>query len=106
MNKIIVAGVAAAGIALAGCSPTAVGTGTGAAIGGILTAALSGNVQQIAIGTLIGGAGGFVVSSVTQAANQPRGVCQAVNQYGQPIYVLPNGQPTTTPTATPLLMQC
>ncbi len=39
-----------------------------------------------------------VPSSLTQAAGQPPGVCQAVNQYGQPIYVLPNGQPTTTPT--------
>lgn len=106
MNKIIIAGIAAAGIALAGCSPTAVGTGAGAAIGGVLVAALGGSPQAIALGTLVGGAGGFVVSSLTQAAGQPRGVCQAVNQFGQPIYLLPNGQPTSTPTANPLLVQC
>ncbi len=106
MNKLLIAGVAAAGIALAGCSPTAVGTGAGAAIGGIFTAALGGNAQQIAIGTLIGGAGGFVVSSLTQAANQPPGVCQAMNQFGQPIFVTQQGQYVTYNTGYPLLVNC
>jgi hypothetical protein len=106
MNRTLVAAVAAASLAAAGCSPIAVGTGVGAGLGAIVTAALGGNVQQIAIGTLIGGAGGFIVSSFVQAQNQPPGVCQAVNQAGQPIYVTQGGQYVTYPTPYPLLVQC
>lgn len=106
MNKLVIGCVTAAGLALAACSPTAVGTSAGAIGGGIVTAALGGNAQQIAIGTAIGGVGGFIVSSLTQAAGQPPGVCQAVNQFGQPIYVAPNGQYVTYQTNTPLLVQC
>ena len=68
--------------------------------------ALDGRIQAIAIGTYLGGAGGFVVSSVTQAVGQPIGVCQALNQYGQPIFVVPNALFTIVPTETPLLMFC
>ncbi len=106
MNRIVIAAVAAAGLTLSACSPIGVGTGVGAGLGAVVTAALGGNAQQIAIGTLIGGAGGFVVSSFVQAQNQPPGTCQAVNQYGQPIYVTQDGHYVTYQTPYPLLVQC
>jgi hypothetical protein len=106
MTRITIAAVTAAALATAACNPLAVGAGVGAGFGGILTAALGGNPQQIAIGTLIGGAGGLIVSAAVQAQNQPGNVCQAVDQFGRLIYVAPNGQPTTTPTPYPLLINC
>jgi hypothetical protein len=106
MNRVLVAATAAVALVAAGCSPVALGTGVGAGLGAIVTLALGGNPQQIAIGTLIGGAGGFIVSSLVQAQNQPPGVCQAVNQYGQPIYVTQNGQYVTYNTGYPLLVNC
>lgn len=106
MNRLVVGCVAAAGLVAAGCSPVGVGTGVGAGLGAIVTLALGGNPQQIAIGTLIGGAGGFIVSSLTQAQNQPPGVCHAMNQFGQPIYVTPQGQYVTYNTGYPLLVNC
>lgn len=106
MNRTIIAAVTAVSIAAAGCSPLGVGTGVGAGLGGIIVAALGGNPQQIAIGAALGGAGGFVVSSFVQAQNQPPGVCQAVNQNGQPIFVTQNGQYVTYNTGYPLLVNC
>ncbi len=106
MNRIVVAATAAAALFAAGCSPIGIGTGVGAGLGAIVTLALGGNAQQIALGTLIGGAGGFVVASLVQAQNQPPGTCQAVNQYGQPIYVTQNGNYVTYQTQWPLLVQC
>lgn len=105
MNKFIVAAVAASGIALAGCSPTGVGTGAGAAIGAGVVLAAGGNLQQAAIGGLIGGAGGFVVSNLVQAQGQPPGVCQVYSN-GQPVWVTPQGQPTFTYTGQPYLAAC
>jgi hypothetical protein len=105
MNRIVIAATTAAALAVAGCTPVGVGTLTGAGLGAIVTAALGGNVQQIAIGTLIGGAGGFVVSSVVQAQNRP-GACQAVNQFGQPLFVTAQGQVVAYQTPYPLLVQC
>ena len=106
MNHAIIAATAAAGLALAGCTPIGVGTGTGALLGGIAAAALGGNVQQVAIGTLLGGAAGFVIASVVQAQGKPAGVCQAVNQFGQRIYVTAKGGYVTYQTPTPLLVKC
>lgn len=106
MNRTIIAAVAALSIGAAGCSPVGLGTGAGAGLGAIAAAALGGGPQAIALGALLGGAGGFVVSSVVQAANQPPGVCQAVNQNGQPIYVTQNGNYVNYQTPWPLLVNC
>ena len=106
MSRLVIAAVAAGSLALVGCTPIGAGTGVGALLGGIATAALGGNVQQIAVGTLLGGAAGFVIASVVQAQGQPAGVCQAVNQFGQPIYVTANGGYVTYQTPTPLLVKC
>ena len=106
MNRTIIAAVTAVSIAAAGCSPVGLGTGAGAGLGAVIVAALGGNPQQIAIGAILGGAGGFVVSNVVQAANQPPGVCQAVNQFGQPIFVTQSGQYVTYQTPYPLLVNC
>jgi hypothetical protein len=106
MNRLLTAATAAASIGLAACTPTQLGTGTGAAIGAIAVAALGGNAQQIAIGAAVGGAGGYVVSRVVQAAGHPPGVCQAYASNGQPIYVTANGNFVTYPTPYPLLVQC
>jgi hypothetical protein len=101
---MLIGAVTAAALATAACSPVGVGTGVGAAFGGIIAAALGGNAQQIAIGADLGGATGFVVTSVTQPV-QP-GVCQARNQFNQPIYVTPQGQYVTYNTGYPLLVYC
>jgi hypothetical protein len=106
MNRLLVAATAAAGIGLAACTPTQLGTGTGAAIGAIAVAALGGNVQQIAIGAAVGGAGGYIVSRVVQASGYPPGTCQAYTSNGRPIYVTANGSFVTYPTPYPLLVQC
>jgi hypothetical protein len=106
MSRFLIAATAAAGIALAGCTPTQMGTATGAAIGAVAVAALGGHVQQIAIGAAIGGAGGYIVSRVVQASGYPPGVCQAYASNGQPIYVTANGNYVTYPTPYPLLVQC
>lgn len=105
MKKLIIAAVAASGLTLAACSPVGVGTGVGAGLGFLVTAALGGSPQAIAIGTLVGGAGGFVVSSFVQAAGQPQGVCQAYSN-GQPLFVTNNGQVVTYNTGHPLLVNC
>ena len=105
MKKIIIAATAAAGLTLAACSPVGVGTGVGAGLGFLVTAALGGSPQAIAIGTLVGGAGGFVVSSFVQAAGQPAGVCQAYSN-GQPLFVTNSGQVVTYNTGHPLLVNC
>ena len=106
MKRLLVAGVAAAGLALAACTPTQIGTGTGAAFGAIVVAALGGNPAQIAVGAAIGGAGGYVVSRVVQAQGYPPGVCQAYASNGRPIYVTASGQFVTHRTPYPLLVSC
>ena len=103
MRTAIIAAVSAAGIALAGCNTTQVAATSGGVAGALIVAALGGNPAQIALGGAIGAGTGWVVS---QLIPQSPGVCQAVNQFGQPIYVTPGGQFTTTPTGNPLLVQC
>lgn len=106
MSRLLTAAAAAAGLALAGCTPAMIGTGTGAAFGAIAVAALGGNIQQIGIGAAVGGAGGFVVSQMVQASAYGPGVCQAYTSNGRPIYVTANGSFVTYPTPYPLLVQC
>ena len=98
--------VAALSIGAAGCSPVGLGTGVGAGLGAIAALALGGGPQAVAIGTILGGVGGFAVASVVQAANQPPGVCQAVNTNGQLIYVTQNGAYVNYQTPYPLLVNC
>jgi hypothetical protein len=104
MTRLLIAGVTAAAMATAACNPLAVGTGVGAGIGGIVAAALGGNPQQIALGAALGGVSGFIIASVSQPVSP--GVCQARNQFGQPIYVTPQGQYVTYNTGYPLLVYC
>jgi hypothetical protein len=104
MTRIAIAAVTAAALATAACTPTQLAVGTGAGIGAIITAALGGNPAQIAVGAALGGAAGLVINAVSQPVRP--GVCQAIDQFGRPIYVTPNGQYTTTPTPYPLLINC
>jgi len=101
---MIIAATAVAGLALAGCTQSQLAATAGAGLGGVIAAALGGTPAQIGIGAALGGAAGWYVAEVRQS--QTPGYCQAVNQYGQPIYVTPTGQYTTTPTQYPLWVQC
>ena len=99
MKTSIIAAVSAAGIALAGCTYAQIGGVTSA----LAVAALGGNPAQIALGAAVGAGTGWVVE---QLVPQSPGVCQAVNQFGQPIYVTANGDFVTYQTPNPLLVQC
>ena len=104
MKRVVIAATTASAIVLAACTPTQFGTATGAGAGFLLAAALGGNPQQIALGTLVGGAAGFVVGSYVQT--QTPGVCQAYSTTGQPLFVTQQGQVVTYNTGYPLLVQC
>jgi hypothetical protein len=106
MNKSIVGAAVAAGIALAGCTPTQLATTSGAVAGGLIVAALGGTPAQIAAGAAVGGGTGWVVSQLTPIQGYGPGVCQAVNQFGQPIYVTRDGRFVTHRTPNPLLVSC
>ncbi|QCI96862.1 YMGG-like glycine zipper-containing protein [Agrobacterium larrymoorei] len=76
MKKAVI--FAVIGLALASCTQTEKGAGTGAVVGGIAGAAITGNVRGAAVGAALGGVTGALIGR----ANEP-GYCYYRDQYGQ-----------------------
>lgn len=103
MNRLVVGCVAAAGLALAACSPVGQGAGVGAAAGAVVGGIVTGNVQGAAVGAAIGAAGGALVGATVQG--QP-GYCYMTNQNGQQLFYGPNGSYVTYNTGSPVVASC
>lgn len=104
MKRAILAATAAAGIALAGCTPTQLTTGFGAAAGAAVGGAATGTLGGVVVGTVLGGAGGFVVGQLIEA--QQPGVCFVYDQQGRQLYYDANGNIVLYATQWPVTAQC
>ncbi len=77
MKRVLI--FAAAGLALASCTPTQQGAGIGAATGAVVGGAVTNDVRGAAVGAAIGGASGAVIGNV---AGRP-GQCEFQDRNGR-----------------------
>ena len=106
MKSAILAVTAAAGLALAACTPTQVATTIGAVGGAAVGAGATGNLVGVTVGTIIGGAGGFIVGQIIESQQTPAGVCYVRDQQGRMLYYDQYGNVVVYQTPWPVTVQC